>query len=409
MVAAAEYFALYYAVLRGLEPWQVAALSTIPLFFGALANAVVPFFVPAHRLKLFIAGFMFIQICGLAILVYSTTQQNYFEWILLALSLYWLGGMGGGPLWMDWMAAWLPQERFGRYYSRRSSFLSFVTLVFYIAAAGSIYWVQNLKLFFGLFAIALGARLVSWVILLIQKDPPLSKKRLLERPGAPDQWSWRHIWFLIGAAVMFKCVAFVGSPYFLPYMVSELNFNAVEIAMASASSFLGIALLMASFGEAMKKFQPITGFQMAMIMAALNCWLWTYVEGSGFAIFLQLFAGLTWAVFDLSLVLILQANFRGGTRVALGWALCLAALSSIAGSQIGSWLLSKDWQYLDLFEFSALLRFSVAALFFVVVSRSPVLRQPLSTYQAFVKTAFVMRLSFFDLFRISGVRKSGKP
>lgn len=404
MVAAAEYFALYFAVLRGVNPLQVALLSTLPLFFGAIANIVVPQFVSQRALKPSILILVFTQIIGLALLLVSVTVENFFPWILSGLILYWLGGLGAGPLWMDWTAGWLPTERYGRFYSQRAAFLALVSLVFYLGTAWIVHWAADIRVFLVLFALALAARLTSWAVLCIQKSPPVKLKSVAQVSEGPRRWKNSHLWTIIIFAALFKLVANVSSPFFLPYEVERLGFGAFEVAIVNASSFLGMMLLMASFGEAMKHFQPILGLQIAMLMAALNCGLWIFVREPILASSLQFFSGLTWAVFDLACVLMIQANFPGQARRWVGLQLSLASIGTILGSLIGAKALSAKIPFETIILYSSILRFSIAIAFGIAVYYLPELRQPLKFYAAFVRKAFVMRLSFMNNFRLVSIK-----
>jgi len=396
MVATAESYALYFAILRGLTSTEVAVLTTVPILLGALMNWLMPFLITTRYLKLGVLTCIFLQVMGLGALVLSVDSEHYGIVTFIGLSLYWMGGMGATPLWMDWVAGWLPRDKFGRFYTRRSSILSFVTAVFFVAAGYLIYRSPTLNIFYFIFGLAFLARFISFGFLMAQESPPWKPKQLLaEIDKNPRVWSWTTIWTVIIFAALFKLVANIGSPFFLPYMMNELQLDAVQIALVNGMSFLGLGLFVASFGEALISFRAVTGLQIAMVLAALNCLLWTFFTNIFAIATLQLFSGINWTIFDFACVLIIQSNFPNGARRVLGIQMALASLATILGSLVGSWLLNSGASSIEVFEISAFLRFFVAFCFLGYFYRSSELRIPLKTYRDFLKTAFSIRLGIF--------------
>ena len=391
MVAIAESFALYFAVRRGLSPSQVAIVTTVPLFFGALVNWIFPMLIRTSWLKRAILLCFLVQIAGLGCLVKAAISEDHFFWTFVGLCFYWTGGMGASPLWIDWISGWLPQERFGRFYSRRSGTLSFITFLTFFAASAIVQKLEMPFSFVIIFSMAFLARSISFFLIVLQTTPHRRQNEESIQQREPVRWSWKTLSIVIGSAALFKLVANFGSPFFLPFMVNELQFDPFEIAIVNGMSFLGLAIFMASFGEALRSFQPITGLQLAMLMASLNCLLWTWVRTSLPASFLQMFSGLNWALFDLSLILIIQSNFPGAARRLIGIQMALVNLAVIAGSLCGSYLLENGISSLNLFRISSAARFGVAFLFMGIVLFSKEMRVPLKNYGSFLKTAFVVR------------------
>lgn len=404
MVALAESFALFFAVKRGLTPTQVGLISTVPLMLGALGNWLVPQLISDHRLKWGVVGSVLIQIIGVALLVVSTQEENHFVWCFAALSLYWLGQMTAAPLWMDWISGWLPQQRFGRFISRRNSFLAFITLaLFWIGA----YWIHSIseenqwgRSFFWLFVVGLAARCVSLVMLLLQDSPPRAAHLKLRADEGATRWPLWGVVAVVGFAAAFKLVANIASPYFLPYMVNELHFSVLDVSIISGMSFLGLALLMTSYGEAMKSFQPLMGLQVAMFMAAANCLLWLFFSDLLLLSFLQLFAGLYWAGFDLACILIIQSQFPRKFRQVLGIHLGLSSVATISGGLVGSILQDHGVSYLELFAVSAWLRLGLAVAFVFLMLRLKNFKVSWRHYRDFVREASVPRLTYIEISRI---------
>ncbi len=401
MTGIAENYGLFYAVKRGLSPHEVALLTTVPMFLGALSNWLSPWiFRRFSQLKLGIIITASIQVVGLGCLVWAVKSEGYVGWVFWGLCLYWMGGLGATPLWIDWMSAWLPQERFGRFYSRRTSTLAIVTLV---AFMGTSLWIarqNSLHIFLYVFGLAFLARVASVILLAIQPTPRSKweeSRSLFEKPRV---WSWRSILIFMGAAAIFKFVVNLSSPFVLPYMVKTLDLSIFDIAIANGAAYFGIVLMVTSFAEAMRNFRPIMGFQIMMILAALNCLAWSFVRDLVSISFLQFLSGFTWAVFDLACILIFQANFPGMARQILGIHMSLSGLAVIAGSYVGARLLDSGVSYIELFWISGEWRLIVALIFFLI---SLFLWRdysvPLKDYRGFLKTALWPRIAIIADFQ----------
>jgi len=415
MVALAESFALFYAVKKGLTPTQVGLISTVPMMFGALGNWLVPQIVSDRWLKTGVVSTVVVQIFGVILLVVSTQKENHFAWCFAAMSFYWLGQMTAAPLWMDWISGWLPPQRFGRFIVRRNSFLALVTLTMLWLGAYAVHSVDfkadETQIFLWVFSLGLIARCISLVLLALQDSPPRIPHEARRPLVRADRWPIWGVVAVVGFAALFKLVANVASPYFLPYMVEQLHFSVFDVSVINGMSFLGLALLMTSYGEAMKSFQPLMGLQVAMFMAAANCLLWLLFSDVFLLSVLQLFAGLYWAGFDLACVLILQSQFPGKFRQVLGVHLGLSSVATIAGSLWGSALKNQGVEYMDLFALSAWLRLGLALLFLLLMFRLKNYRVSWSHYRGFLREAAVPRFTFIEMSRIipRGVlRRRGK-
>ena len=159
MVGCSETFALYYAVKRGIAQQDFAVISSVPILLGAIANWLIPQFVPTRFVKHALLLTVFTQICGLAGLFHSVGAENHFAWILISLSLYWIGGLAANPLWIDWMSGWLPQERLSRYLSRRNGFVALMTVIAYLLAAVWIHQSSSIRMRFHQLCVQLGVQL----------------------------------------------------------------------------------------------------------------------------------------------------------------------------------------------------------------------------------------------------------
>ncbi|MDB5038042.1 MAG: hypothetical protein JWQ35_1570 [Bacteriovoracaceae bacterium] len=400
MIGCAETFALYYAVKRGLSKQDFALISTLPIVFGALANWAIPRLVESRYLKRSLLAVVFIQILGVLGLYFSVNASNHFWWILISLSLYWIGGMSATHLWIDWISGWLPADRMNRYLSRRNGFTAFVTVIGYLLAA---YWVhldERISSYQFVFGLALLSRMMSWLILSYQATPQNPKIEKSKPFKLSEALKSKSILIMISFTILFRFVAYMASPFFLPYMVDELHFTLMDYAWISAVPFIAKALLLAQWGEAVRSYRPFIGLQTAMILLGLVSLAWTFTTHMGLLTIIEVFSGISWGGFELGGILILYNFAPRRSRSLIGFYLALLHTSGLLGSLVGSHLLESGWTSVELFRFSGVTRLTVAFLFVIVGLQVEEMKVGLRVYGEFFVTALSLRGSLVSLGRI---------
>ncbi len=405
MVGTAETFALFYAVKSQLTTSQIAMLSTLPILLGALAQWIVPNRIPNTSLKNAMLGFMGVQILGLCGLLYSFHTTHIYECLLLALSAYWIGGLVCGPLWLDWISAWLGPAAFCRYLSRRNGFVSLLTLVGYLGAALVIYRSQSLEIFQVAFSIGIVARCCSWVTMFFQPSAAISRHSAQSPTVVPNHSESRVIFWVMTFTVIFKFAVNIASPFFLPYMVNELKFSLLTYVLLTAVPFVGRSLFLASWGEAARSIRPLIGLPITMVGIAVGPVLWTFTQRVEFLTLFEFASGLLWGGFDLCAVLIVQNFWAGNARKFLGMHLALMSLASLLGASLGAELLHSGFSYMDLYLFSSNIRILNALLFILILTRFATTRTSLRVYGDFLSTVLSIRPSFANIGRLIPVRR----
>jgi len=405
MVGASESLALFLAVKRGATAPELAVLTTLPVLLGAFSQWVVPFFVRLENLKRTMLIFIGIQMVGLLGLVFAAVAPNPFPYFLGSLSLYWVGGLTCGPLWLDWISNWLPRNRMSRFLSRRNSLLAFVTLASYLVSTTFIYFSKSYKGFACVFALALVARLLSWSTMFRQKSPPLPTRDTPFRPVVPESGHGRVVVLCILFTVLFKFTVNLSSPFFLPYTVKDLHFDLWQYTLLTAVPFVGRFAFLSQWGEASKSFRPMVGLQIAMVLIAVNPSLWTYNQNLGYLMTLELFSGALWGGFDLCVVLIIQSYWHGSARKILGLHLSLMSVASLYGARIGAAWHEGGLSFEEIFVRSSNLRAIVAFTCVIALVGLKETRIPLKSYGNFLSTALSLRLSFDNIGRMLPLRR----
>jgi hypothetical protein len=412
MIGTAETFAFIFAVRAGVATAGLGWLATVPVFLGAVLQWQLPQWIPFSKLKLSIVVCHFVQILGLLILGASVFSGAFvFETLLVGLSLYWMGGMLSGPLWLDWMSPWLPYKRFTKFLSRRNTWVAVSTLLAYLATAALIHTQVSLSVFLIPFGVAVVARLVSVAIVLRQSAPVArSETHLAPPPQIAD--ASKPIWIMILLTSAFKFATNTASPFFISYMLEDLKFSLLGYVFITSIPFVSRALFITRWGEASRQLRPYVGLQLTMFGIALNALLWSLSPNYYYLMGVEFLSGLMWGGFDLCAVLIIQNLWPGSARSLVGFHLALMSLMSLLGAWLGGALLKADWEFIELFQLSSVLRFAVAVVFTVLLARLPETRATLRVYGSYLSTLLTVRPSLGVIGRMIPLRRrhrAGEP
>lgn len=405
MVGTAETFALFYAVKQHLNTSQIAIVSTLPILLGALAQWLVPSVVRSHQLKKTMLTFMGLQIAGLGGLFYSFQSAHVYEWIVVSLSLYWIGGLVCGPIWLDWISAWLEPRSFCRFLSRRNAFVSTMTLMSYVACGLLIHYSTNSQIFRWAFLAGMIFRAASWLTMYFQPTCPHPAVSAGSPTPKPEHSESAVIYWVIVFTVLFKFAVNISSPFFLPYMVKELKFSLLSYVFITAIPFVGRSVFLSGWGEAARTIRPFMGLPISMAAISIIPILWTFSNSLPYLGAVELMSGLLWGGFDLCAVLIVQNYWAGSARRFFGLHLSLMSLASLLGAKLGASLLNSGYSYRDLFLFSSNIRILDAVLIILILSRFKTTRAPLRVYGDFLSTVLSIRPSFASIGRLIPLRR----
>jgi hypothetical protein len=409
MIGTAETFAFIFAVRAGVPASSLGWLATLPVFLGALFQWILPQWIPFSRLKISILFCHFVQIAGLVVLAASVFwTQAVVPFLMLGLSLYWIGGMLSGPLWLDWMSPWLPYQRFTKFLSRRNTWVAVSTLAAYVLTAVLIHTRLDLEVFLIPFAIAVVARLVS-VGLVLQQTPPQTKSETHLAPPPQIGEASKPIWIMILVTALFKFSTNTASPFFISYMLEELHFSLLGYVFITSIPFVARAVFITRWGEASRQLRPYVGLQLTMFGIAVNSLLWSLSPNYYYLMGVEFLSGLMWGGFDLCAVLIIQNLWPGSARALVGLHLALMSFMSLLGSWVGGEMLKAQMEFTTLFQWSSLFRVSCALLLTFLLARIPETRASLRIYGSYLSTLLTVRPSLGVIGRMIPLRRRHVP
>ncbi len=320
------------------------------------------------------------------------------------VTLYWGCGQAASPAWNTWIEEVVPRRVRTQYFSLRARFSQLGILTGFVLGGLALQWGKGsgylLPAFVTIFCVAAACRLVSAAALARHKAKEGSKRivertfgirGLMQNPAA--RTASQLVWFLLAI----QTVVQISGPYFVPYMLSDLLAND-ELKYFSFLILMGIcfvakvvsAPLWGRYARATSSKRLLVTSSLAIVpisalwifgdyfehyQFALNLnfgtgpFQWAFTGEFLFCLGVQVLSGITWAGFELAMVLMFLEAIPRTDRTSLltiyNWG---NAAAMVLGCLIGAGLLRLMGQsheaYLFLFGLSSVMRLGVAILFF---------------------------------------------
>jgi MFS family permease len=327
-------------------------------------------------------AFLWLLLAFIALL--SWTGAGYslmLPFLIIGYSLIMIVGGIIYPAWFSWMGDLVPQEKRGRYFSRRSRIAeSFGISLFFISGFVLDFFKTNGLVLLGFalfFTIASISRFTSFSLLKQQYEPKLKIKK-------NDYFSfWAFIKrydnygkFAVSYA-LFNFAIMVASPFFAVYMLRELHFNYVYITLITLSSSVFYLLFLPVIGRFSDRFGNRNLFYLSSFLFGLNPILWIFLTDPWALIFIpQLIVGLANAALVIGIM-----NFTYDSTSPKHRGLCVAYMNVLGGtgvvigSLLGGILLDivPLWfgkPFIIVFSLAAILRLAIPLFFISQIKES---------------------------------------
>lgn len=387
MVASTESFLFYYAVKQNVTSFELALLTTLPLFLGAISQIIVPKFVSEKHLASSIVWTMLFQIIGVLGILYTALFHYSFDALLFYSCIHFMGGLSSTPLWIDWASKIIPKRNFRKYMAGRSSYTWYLILIFYVTMALLGQYTTWFKLVY-VFIIGAVARVLSCSLQMLiirgefaSKIKERSIMRVHEHEHEPINLTLpidlkNYIWTFIIWTSVFRFGVYVSAPFFVPYMVNDLKLSMAHYVILSSIPYFGRALYFNHWGRAGKSHAAFYGVQLSMLYVSIIPIIWIMTRSYYVLILTEIVAGIFWGGFELNQVLMIQ-NFmhhkmKEGSRVLLGIHMSCANFFGVLGAIVGSVLLDARYSFYQVFFVSSFLRFLVS---FILLNKALSLRK----------------------------------
>jgi MFS family permease len=379
---AGDRFTPAYAVALGASNTQLALLTSIPTFWGALAlsaSARLPTLLGSRKrvVLLFAAlqALVWLPILGIGALFPDdgSIWNDGSTWLIAFVALYTIFGTLIGPAWGSIMAEVVPDRVRGHYFGQRSRWSTLANMASFLLAGGLLYLLRDQGMigFFLVFGLAMGFRMVSLSLLTTLAELPHNPKdddRL--SPAAflrqlPGTNLGRMTLYLIGL----NFVVNLAGPFFVPYMLRELQMDYLTFTVLEVVSIAAALWAVTHWGDAADR----TGNRKMLLIAGplvgVVPLLWM-VSGNVVALgFVEFFTGFAWAGFNLlSTNYIFDATTPRNRTTYLAYFSAGVSIATALGALTGGLLIEHmpklmDSAILSMFLLSGCLRLLLAAAF----------------------------------------------
>ncbi|MBI4234631.1 MAG: MFS transporter [Chloroflexi bacterium] len=302
---AGEHFAPAYAVALGASNSQLALLTSLPSFLGALAQStsarMAALLGSRKRVVLLFAalsGFMWLPILSVGYL--SPAHAPLL--LVVFYALYTACGGLTNPAWGGIMGEVVPDRMRGRYFGLRSRWSTLANMAAFLLAGGLLFLLRDRGIlgFALVFGLAWGFRMVSLALLTT----------LLELPHSPrDEERLGPVAFLrqlprtnLGRMILYlfslNFVVSLAGPFFVPYMLRELKLDYLTFTGLEMVSILAAMWAVTHWGAAADRAGNRKILLPAGGLIGLVPLLWI---ASGNVVYLGVvpfYSGLVWAGFN---------------------------------------------------------------------------------------------------------------
>jgi MFS family permease len=309
MTGAGEIYFSAYALFLRASTAQVSFLAAVPPLLGSFAQLFSAWLArrTGERRKIILAGVGLQALSWLLIIWLPYLFSDHAVPILIAsVVLYYAFGALSTPLWNSLMGDLVPENKRGRFFARRTRWMSLTSFSSIILAGGLLHLAklqdQTRLGFLVIFTIAVLARFYSARQLRRMVDPagvvdgmdPVFTRDLFARLRR-SQFARFSIFF----ALMNFSVA-MAAPFFTVYMLRDLGFSYLEFTATTAISVLSQFMTLTMWGRLSDAFGNRLILATAGIAIPVLPLLWLVSTDFWYIAVIQMFSGLAWAGFSLS-------------------------------------------------------------------------------------------------------------
>lgn len=323
MVGIGETFLPAFALAVGLGEVMAGLVASVPLMAGGLIQLATPWVLGRfnHR-QAWVVGASTLQALAFVPLVYAAYVGSISGWgLLLVASIYWAGGLAGGPAWNSWIEQIVPRTVRAGYFARRTRASQLATLIGFVAGGTLLQygrgagWVTTA--FAVLFLVAFFFRMISVLMLAAHKTPPAKPpvaKRESAASAAANTINGRNLLIYL---VIVQGFVQISGPFFTPYMLKKLELSYIVYTLLVATAFTAKIVSLAAWGQVAKKRGATWLLTVSAVAIVPLSSLWTVSESVAWLIFIQSINGCIWAAYELGFFLLFFEALPQAQRVKM--------------------------------------------------------------------------------------------
>lgn len=413
MSGTAESYLSAFALFLKASNAQIGVLASLPPLLGSFAQLVSAWLGHhgSKRMALILFGVSIQAFMLLPMLFAPLIFPAHAITILVScVVVYFIAQNLATPQWWSLMGDLVPETRRGRFFAMRSRLCTLVAFIAFVCAGIVLQLFDEFQMtawgFALLFVIASAARFISVLQLRQMLDPP-GRVAVLESPF--QRRLLQRIWgspaarFSLFYALMQFAVS-IASPFFVVYMLRELQLSYIEYTVVMATVILSQFLTLPRWGRVGDVFgnRAVLLFCGAVIPALPLLWLFS--THLWYLIAIQIVGGFAWAGFALSAGNFIyelvpaekRTTYLALHNVLIGAAVfCGALLGGYLGGHlpnhldVGPWHLQWRSALYGVFVLSAFARLMIALIFLRHIQEPRTVR-PLS-WQSLIARVIALR------------------
>ena len=325
MIGVGETYLPAFVLAIGMGEVFAALIATVPQLIGSLIQLISPAAIRTlgshQRWVVLCAGLQ--ALCFGPLILAAWFGSISPMAVLLIASVYWATSLGGGPAWNTWQGTIVPRHIRPKYFAKRAKLCQVMTLAGFLiggfALQGGQAGGREVQIFAALFAAAMLCRIVSTACLALQSEPfPIPRDmRFLSMGEQWQRFSRGSSGRLLVFAVAMQVGVFIAGPFFVPYMLKELNFQYHQYAVLIGVSFLAKFVTLPWWGQVAHRM----GAQRLLWIGGLGLTPlaggWVISDNYYWLLVLQVMAGAAWAAYELALVLLIFETIPESERTSL--------------------------------------------------------------------------------------------
>lgn len=342
MIGCGETYFAAFALAAGLGETAAGLVASVPLVTGGTLQLISPWAIAwLGDLRRWIVLGAVLQALTFLPLALAAWQGSISMTILLVLaSLYWASGLATGPAWNTWIERVVPDRMRTRFFSRRTRLQQTTTFAGLLLAGGALQWCSQrgweFAGFAALFLVAAGCRLLSaWQLYRTGELPPASRGVRVTAKSRRRPKAWRVIAakrLLVYLVLMQVFLQFSG-PYFVPYMLEQLDFSYGTFVLLISLAFVSKVVSMSMWGRVAERAGASRVLWLGGVGLVPLAALWIPSSNVWWLASMQVLSGVAWGAYELGFFLLFFETLPADRRTQL---LTLYNFANTAAMAIGA-------------------------------------------------------------------------
>lgn len=364
-----------YAIFLQANDTQIGLLGTLPQMLGSWIQLFsYRLLLLCHSRQWMVVGGVFFQALSfLPILLTFWLGSQRIYYLLLWISLYWIAGMIIGPVWSSWMGDLIPDSIRGSYFGRRQTLMEIASFSSMLVGGYLIESFSHSEIFHdehdvylgfaAVFTLALIARMISCFFLTKKYDPPYTPTPIPKNEFTRFLQHLTHSNYGIFVLLMclMNCSIYVSAPYFAPYMLKELQVGYFTYNLINAVVIMTKCVLLPYWGKLCDQFGTRKVMVLSGLLMPLCPILWLFQGPLWYYILVQIYAGIVWGGWEISVFNIaFDLTDREHRVTHLAYYSILNGTAIFIGGLLGAYLMDNlGIRYTTIFFISGILRYIV--------------------------------------------------